>query len=78
MIVMGEHFTILVCFYFKNSIPRSLNSKLRVNSWQSDETVRRKGEAVQVNLPSLDTRIFINKKFNKVQLLADARQKSYE
>ena len=78
MIVMGEHFTILVCFYFKNSIPRSLNSNLRVNSWQSDETVRRKAEAVQVNLPSLDTRIFINKKFNKVQLLADARQKSYE
>ena len=32
IIVMGEHFTILVCFYFKNSIPRSLNSKLRVNS----------------------------------------------
>ena len=26
----------------------------------------------------LDTRIFINKKSNKVQLLADARQKSYE
>ena len=26
----------------------------------------------------LDARIFINKKSNKVQLLADARQKSYE
>ena len=49
-----------------------------MNSWQSDETVRRKAEAVQVNLPSLETRIFINKKSNKVQLLADARQKSYE
>ena len=65
-IVVGEHFTILVCFFFKNSIPLSLNSKLQVNSRQSDETVWRKAEAVQVNLLSLHTRIFINKKSNKV------------
>ena len=50
-----------------------------MNSWQSEETVRRKAEAVQVNLLSLDTRISNSKETHQSAVIyARARQKSYE
>ena len=76
MIVMGGALYNFGLLLLQNSILWSLNSKIQANSWQLEETVWRKAEAVQVNI--LILAFFINKKPSKVQLLADAGQKSYE
>ena len=75
MIVMGGALYNFGLLLLQNSILWSLNSKIQVNSWQLEEIVWRKAEAVQVNILILE---FINKKPSKVQLLADAGQKYYE
>ena len=50
-----------------------------MNLWQSEETVRRKAEAVQDNLLSLDTRISNSwETHQSADIYARARQKSYE
>ena len=57
IVIEGSAPQFWFAFNSKISILWPLNSNLRVNSWQSEDTVRRKAEAVQVNLLSLDTRI---------------------
>ena len=45
-------------FLIEISIRQSFDSKLQVNSWQSEETICSKADVVQVDLPSLGYRSF--------------------